>query len=165
MIETTYSVTEAEYVEAQALWCPIAVRKLPGHWLYQGTLILIATCMAWVAHFAPVLSVLAWASSVWLWFIVLNWRKKAIRKYQYSLAAERMQNVSLRIDEGGFHEHKENSGTCFIPWNQFSGWREGKSIFVLGMNLTPIPIPKSCLLPGQQASLRSTLETSIKSRT
>lgn len=164
MIETTYSVTEAEYVEGQALWCPMAVRKLPGHWLYQCTFILIAACMAWVAHFAPLLPVFAWVFSVCLWIITLNWRKKAIRKYQYYLAAECMQNVSLRIDEGGFHEHKENSGTCFIPWNRFTGWREGKSIFVLGMDLMSIPIPKSCLSPDQQAALRSTLETSIKVR-
>lgn len=164
MIETTYSLKQEEFVEAQKLWCPQATKRLPGAWLMTSVYIAFGVLFGLSISQIPI----AIGTALALWFIAFlalaAWRQRLLLKAQYEQMGEAVNDVSLRLDDQGFHDFKEGSGSCSIAWRRFTGWREGTNVFILGLNLQFITIPKAALSPDQQNELRSLLQTSIHPR-
>jgi len=164
VIETTYSLTQGEFAEAQALWCPQATKKLPGAWLMTSIYIAFGVVFGLSLSQIPVGIGIAFA----LWFIAFlalaTWRKRLLVKFQYEQMGESARDVILRLDDVGYHDYKEGSGSCTIAWKRFTGWRESPNIFVLGLNLQFITIPKAALSEDQQSELRALLQSSIHAR-
>jgi hypothetical protein len=159
MIAVTYTISEANFNEAQKLWCPTASRNLPGRHLILGVSVILGGFIGWSLHFLP-----AWLSgciggSLLVLILVTQWRKKALRRYQFSLRAKGFEGVDVWIDSDGYRD--ERAGVCggWIAWSSFTGWRETPNIFVLGRDLTFVTVPKSALSADQQAELRSILLT------
>ena len=155
MIDVTYTLSQTEFSEAQKIWCSKQVKKLPGYVLYQVFSVVFGGLVGWSFRYLPIWLIGALSVSMLANVAVYLWRKKAIRRYQYSANAELMEAVQIHIDEVGYRNEK--SGRCggWIAWDGFTGWLENKKIFVLGRNMTFIVIPKAALSTEEQAELRS----------
>ncbi|MDQ2924663.1 MAG: YcxB family protein [Acidobacteriota bacterium] len=157
MIETTFAISEPEFAEAQKMWCPAVVKKLPGRIPYLTIIFSLAALIGWTLHNSPVGYQLAIGFFLIALVVVSKWRKKAITKYQYSLNAERYKEVRAKIDDSGYFDHRPDESNSWLAWSLITGWLEGKTVFVLGMNLNFITIPKRALSSEQQDELRATL--------
>jgi len=164
MIETIYSVTESEFLEASGLWCPQIVKKLPGYVLSQVALGLAGSCVMISLHYLPYGLCFALVISISAWLLLGQWRTKASRKNQYVLFAEGMTDVSVRFDDDGYHDHKDGRGSTWIAWKIFTAWTETPRVFVLGINQNFLTIPKSSLSVDQQDSLRALLRQHTASK-
>ncbi len=164
MVEAVYTVTEQQFVEAAKAYCKPRAKKLPGYVLLQlfsgifvGLSVFITlTNPSWLT--AGVLGSLA------ALLIVQQWRKRAIPTYQASAYAEYNEEVAVRFDEQGFHSSKTGLSTTWVAWPAFTGWMETNSMFILGMKLSWIPIPKSAFSPQQQDEIRNLFFISVQSR-
>jgi YcxB-like protein len=161
MIETTYAISQNEFSEAQKIWCSRELKKLPGRWLIQTVGILLGGFIGWSFKYLPLWLVLAIAALLLAQVAVSMWRKKAIRRYQYSMNAERFQEVEVWIDESGYRDRKSGECEGWIAWKSFTGWRESADVFVLGRDLTFVTVPKRALNPMQQEELRAILKTRL----
>jgi hypothetical protein len=157
MIQTVYAISRSEFVEAQKIWYSLEFKKLPGHWLLQVVSFIFGGFIYWSFRYLPAWLVLALVLSLLAQVLVTSWRKKAIRRYQYSMNAERFQEVEVRIDESGYRDQKAGECEGWIAWKSFTGWRESSEIFVLGRNLSFVTVPKRALAPSEQEELRAML--------
>ena len=164
MVEAAYIVTQEEFTEAQKLWCPRVARKIPGYWPMQLTGTAAGACLGVaIVHLAAQFSVPLVASII-LYFLVIQWRKRAARTYQYEAKGRLHEQVKVRFDEAGYHDEKENHCGGWISWQGFSGWRETSTIFVLGRAVSFITVPKRPLSILQQEELRQLLQNRISNR-
>ncbi len=164
MIEAVYTLTKAEFFEGQQSWCPQAARKLPGHWLIQAVYIAFSLLVFFSIRYLPFWLGIAFALSFACYAFLIVWRKDRLQTIQYRQLEYSVTGISLRADADGYHEYKEGSGSCSIAWKRFTGWREAPNVFVLGMDVRFIAIPKVALSQEQQNELRALLQTSIDAR-
>jgi len=122
MIETAYAISRSEFAEAQKIWCSRELKKLPGRWLIQAVSILLGGFIGWSFKYLPPWLVLAIAVSLLAQVAVSMWRKKAIRRYQYSMNAERLLELEVWIDELGYRDRKSGECEGWIAWKSFTGW-------------------------------------------
>jgi hypothetical protein len=158
MIEITFAISEPEFAEAQKMWCPAVVKKLPGRIPYLVVIFSLAALIGWTLHNSPVGYQLAIGFFLVALVVVSKWRKKAIVKYQYSLNAERYKEVHARIDDTGYHDERPNESHSWVSWSLLTGCLEGSTVFVLGRDLSFITVPKRALSPDQQDELRAMLK-------
>lgn len=162
MVEAAYTVTQEEFTEAQKVWCPQVARQIPGYWLMQIAGVAFGACLGVAivnlrAKFAVPLAV-----TLTLYFLVIQWRKRAARKYQYESKGLVREQVTVRFDDAGYHDEKEEHCGGWISWAGFSGWRETSAIFVLGRALTFITVPKRPFSPQEQEELRDLFRNKIQ---
>jgi hypothetical protein len=165
MIDTTYSISQANFLEAQKMWCSDGYKHLPGRILYQFVSIVFGVLVGWSLRYLPLWMIGAVSVSLIAFYLVGQWRKNAIRKFQYSQNANQMQNMQVQIDETGYRDKKEGISEAWVSWNNFEGWRESKTIFVIGRNLNFVTIPKAGLTAEQEQELRDLLRSSVKATT
>jgi hypothetical protein len=158
MIEAVYTISEREFAEAQKLWCTQAVRKLPGHFILQGVLLSFLVLIVLSVPYLPFWLAMSFSGCMAIFAGLCFWRKKALVKSQYAQMEDRLRSVSVRIDDDGYHDYKQDSGSGWIAWKQFSGWREGSQVFVLGISMNFLTIPKAPLSVDQQNELRTRLQ-------
>jgi hypothetical protein len=161
MIDITFDLSQAEFSEAQQMWCPKELKKLPGRTLYQIISIIFGGFIGWSFQYLPAWLIGALCLSMLANVSLYLWRKKAIRRYQYSANAELMESVKVHIDETGYRNEKSTMCGGWIAWDGFNGWRESKNIFVLGRNLTFISLPKTAMSSAQQDELRTLLNSHL----
>jgi hypothetical protein len=161
MIQMVYTISEAEFSEAQKLWCSRELKKLPGRWLTQGVGVLFGGFIGGSFHYLPLWLVCSLGGSLFALILVGQWRRKAIRHYQYTISAERFNDIEVSIDESGYRDRKAGKSEGWIGWSDFTGWRESANVFILGRNLTFVTIPKRALTAAQQDDLRVTLNTRL----
>jgi hypothetical protein len=164
VIETVYTLTKAEFFEGQRLWCPRAVRKLPGHWLIQGVYVAFSLLILFSVRYLPFWLAIAFALCMASYAVLIVWRKDRVQAIQFDELKDSVREISLRIDSEGYHDQKESMGSCSIAWKRFTGWREGDNVFILGINLQFITIPKTALSEDQQNELRTLLQALINPR-
>jgi hypothetical protein len=157
MIQTAYTISETEFAEAQQIWCTLALKKLPGRWLVLGVSLLMGGFIGWSFQYLPFWLVCALGGSLLAFLFISQWRKKAIRHYQYTTNAEQWSDIEVWIDESGYRDEKLGRCGGWTAWTAFTGWREGTNVFILGRNLFFIPVPKSALTLEQQQELRTML--------
>jgi hypothetical protein len=162
LIETTCSVTKADFLEAHQLWCPRAALKLPGAQLLRAIYIVLLTLLLFSLSHLPIPLIIGFMTCLLAYVVVVYWRKDRVLATQYTQIAEAVKDIALRLDDDGYQDHKEGISSCFIAWSRFSGWREGNRVFVLGLNLQFITIPKVALSQDHQDELRTLLQKSIR---
>ncbi len=163
MIDAVYTVSQSEFTEAQQIWCSRELKKLPGRVLVQVVSIIFGGFLGFGFHYLPRWLSIALGVSLLLIVLVSQWRKKAVRRYQFSLNADRMEAMHIYIDETGYRDEKASVSGGWIAWPGFTGWSEGPNVFVLGRNLNFIPVPKSAIAPEQQEELRALLREHLGS--
>ena len=161
MIDTVYTVSEAEFSQANTIWCGGAARKIPGYVPLQFTYAVFGACIGWSLRYLP----------SWLWIglilsmvavqLIVRWRRKFLKKRQFLHMSGRMAELHVQIDDSGYRDEK--SGCCggWNAWSGYTGWKEGPLVFVLGRNLSFTTVPKAPLSPEQQTELRLLLESKI----
>jgi hypothetical protein len=157
MIDVVYTLSQVEFAEAQRIWCSRELKKLPGRVMVQIVSIIFGGFLGFSFWFLPRWLSFALGVSLLLIVSVGQWRKKALRRYQFSLHADRMEAVHIYIDEMGYRDEKASICGGWIAWQGFTGWSESPNIFVLGRNLTFIAVPKSAIATEQQEELRALL--------
>jgi hypothetical protein len=163
VISTNYAISETEFVEAQKIWCPRELKKLPGRWLLQAVSIVFGGFVGWSFIYLPRWLVVGLCGSLLAQVVVSAWGKKAIRHYQFTLNADRFREVEVEIDESGYRDQKPGVCGGWIDWKDFTGWRESDNIFILGRNLSFVTVPKRALTPEQQQELRKVLSARFSS--
>lgn len=172
MIETTYTLTEAEYRESIMLalryresgqfrkrWLAIvcisalaiSIPAVPFYvWLRYGVSVssysygTLITPLILETYFIYLLSDL----------VTFRALKKRIGKL-FKESSEGQTNVHLRIDELGWHDDTPGIGTTFVEWNAFSKLIESNGMFLL-LRRTPHfhMLPKRVLTPLELTELR-----------
>ncbi len=161
MIDTTYTISEAEFAQANALWCGDAAKKLPGHIPLQITYAIFGACIGWSLHYMPAWLWIALILSMLAVQLIVRWRRKVIRKRQFLHMSGRISDVHVRIDETGYEDEKPDCCRGWNAWTGYTGWREGSLVFVLGRNLSFTTVPKAPLSLEQQDELRALLKSQI----
>ena len=161
MIQTRYVVSRDEWREAQILWAQRACRKLPGtkgvKWIGLLLGIPIGLSLQYIPHWLTALFIFYLVSS----YLFDRWRKKAIREFLYTQATDRGEETDLTVDDDGYRTERPGFNECWMKWRCFTGWREGRSVFVLGRNTQFCIVPKSCLTNEQQVELRDILKSRL----
>jgi len=157
VIKTTYTISEAEFVEAQKVWCAKEARKLPGRSLVFGLSIVLGVCIGLSFTYLPIWLSTAFVLTLAAQIAASYWRKRALRSHAYAVNSKRMEEVRVQIDDAGYQD--ERPGLCggWMKWDSFTGWQEAKSVFILGRNMTFVTIPKRGLESSQQDELRTLL--------
>jgi hypothetical protein len=163
MIDAVYTVSQSEFTEAQRIWCSRELKKLPGRVLVQVVSVIFGVFLGMSFGYVPAWLEIALGTSLLVIVLVCQWRKKAIRNYQFSMNADRMEAVHIHIDETGYRDEKTSVCGGWIAWPSFTGWRESTNVFVLGRNLTFITLPKSAIATEQQEELRALLRQHLGS--
>ena len=161
MIEMVCAVSLAEATEARKLWLPKEVKKLPGHTLVLAASVISGCFLGFSLPYLPLWLRITLSASLLGLVGIIEWRKKAIRKYQHAINAEHRETARVRLDETGYHDEKEGSCRCWIGWSGFSNWREGPNIIILGRKLTYLTLPKAALSKEQLDELRTLLKSKI----
>ncbi len=161
MIETTFTISQDDFIEAQKPWCAREVKKLPGRLLLRNVSIVFGGFVGWSFHYLPVWVALSTATSLLALCLVTQWRKKALRRYQYARRIRIAETAHVRIDETGYHDDRPEMCKCWMAWGTFTGWIETSRVFIMGRDLTYITIPKASLSDEQQGELRALLNQKL----
>lgn len=161
MIETSYTLSEADFQEASQLWCKKEVKKLPGHTMVLCLAVIFGGLLGHAIGHLPLWYGIAVAATAVAWVVLSKWRRKAIAHRQFELMGAEGSDIRVRIDDLGYSDEKAESCGGWIRWAGFSGWRETPRIFVLGRRLHFVTIPKSALTQEQQAELRTLLQRKL----
>ncbi|MGA8937925.1 MAG: hypothetical protein WB439_02055 [Acidobacteriaceae bacterium] len=161
MIEATYSISKAEFTQADSLWCGGAAKKVPGYIVLLITYVVCGACIGWSLRYLPVWLWSALLLSLWAARLILDRRRKFIRKQQYEHFASRASGVHVVIDESGYRDEKPECCNGWNAWGGYTGWKEGPLVFVLGRHLQFTPIPKAPFSTEQQSELRQLLEAKL----
>jgi hypothetical protein len=168
MIDIAYSVTEAEYLEAQSLY----VRRKSGKtvFLLRGVIVLGALVASvrpllatlrdgdpfdWTRFIAPLLF-----AAVFI-FALPYLQRRAFRK-RFKIESANLTNVRMKLSESGMEVDVPGTGHGFLEWSGLSEWLEGKLVFMAIAGYTFRPIPKSALTPQQIDEVRDLLSLYIK---
>jgi hypothetical protein len=161
VIETTYTISQPEFIEAHKMWCSTEYKRFPGRTLQLVLCAFLGGAIGGTIFFSPPWLSVALYLSLFAMIFVSRWRQNAIRKYQFTQNAKQMEEVHVRFDDMGYHDEKADMCGGWIAWGNFSGWREGSTFFVIGRNLTFVTVPKAALTPEQQQELRSLLQSRL----
>lgn len=162
MIEGTYTISELEYTEARKAWGPQELRKVPGYWAMQLVGAAFGACFGFSLFRLPLTLAIALSTTFLLYLGILEWRKRAARSYQYRVKHDPSETISIRLDEVGYHFHKEPACGGWLGWSHFTGWREAENTFVLGHGLVYIGIPKRSFSIEVQKEIREMLRARIQ---
>jgi YcxB-like protein len=94
-------------------------------------------------------------------FIWLRWsRIQAAQRNAFS----KMNDVQgfASIDANGISTSSASGATSFVPWRDFSGWKEGKDVFTLTKAKSFQVLSKRGLSETELGDLRSLLRTQIR---
>jgi len=126
-----------------------------------GAYYLMAAVTGLSLHYLPIGFEIAICAALALVIGVPYWRRLEIRKYLYAQATDRNEAVDLRIDETGYYSSRPGFNECRMTWRCFTGWKEGKSVFVLGRGIQMCIVPKKPFSSDQQVELRSLLTANV----
>jgi len=165
MIDITYSLSEAEYLDGYKIWAKLQLKTYPGRVLVQIASAVFGVFIGLSLHLLPTWLWIGLIASYGLLYFVCWWRKKVIRKHLYAQSKENWQNMHVKFDELGYQSELPGMSGGWIRWARFTNWREGKLVIILGYDVHFIPIPRSALAPEQQDELRLLIASHVKSST
>jgi hypothetical protein len=164
MIEAVYTLTEEEFIEGSKIWCPQAVKKVPGYWPLQIFFFAFCAGIGLGLHYYPPKFQVVMAVLFFGWLGISQWRRSAARKYQYQSKSNQREEVSVKLDDVGYHDNK--AGVCggWIAWSGFTAWRETENIFLLGRDLNYVSIPKRPFTEEQQDEIREMIRANVQGK-
>ncbi len=130
---------------------------------WYGTLILVGIEWAAISRLVdgkpiqPIWLVLLLAPPFILWFYWSR-TKMAVQKAASNLSEGK---GSASIDGSGLHTSSSTGATSFLPWSEFSGWKEGTDVFILTQGKSFRAFTKRGLSDAELEQLRSILRSQI----
>ena len=161
MIDVRYSVTQEEFQQAQKLWCPAQIKKVPGRYLVLGLGITLGVLVGWSLHYLPL-----WLSSsiyglMLATYFAQRWRRRKALVFQYDRMRKDLEDISVRFDDVGYHYAREARHEGSWMWPAFTGWREGPLVVVIGRGLSFVTVPKRALNAQEMETLRTLLGRNV----
>jgi hypothetical protein len=167
MIDIRYTVSKAEYIEAQRLFIKRKRRKS----LYSRLVlyvIFVAACayalltskdqMQGASVFVGTAAFIVFA------VVVLN---RSLQKFalgkRFATESKFLSGVHLILDDTSIRGDVEGIGEAVTQWGAYTGWVEGPAVFAIIGGFTFRPIPRRVLSPDQQSELRDLLTRHIVS--
>ncbi len=130
---------------------------------WYASLLLIVIVWAEIARYVsgkPVQASAAGLVLIPVFFLWLYWFRTqgAVRK-----AASELSDTqgTASIDGKGISAYSSTGATSFVPWSQYSGWKEGQDVFTLTTGKTFRVLAKRGLSEGEIEQLRSTFHAQI----
>jgi hypothetical protein len=156
MIETSYSLTENEYIEAQFLYQRKKSKR--AQIMRYALIAILAGSFVTILLTAPAANLLTPIAAIPAVFLVMLIflpliQRRAFRK-RFKTEAVNCTNVEVRLDDDGYHGDVAGVGSGTIRWEAFSMFAESPNVFLLLRGFTFHPIPKRALLPWQQDELK-----------
>ena len=160
MIDFQFTLTQAEYIEAQKLymssnksWKRLRI-ILMGVLLLSFTVLLLSLRSGTGAVAFQQLKALI-ILMVFLFFVPLlqrfGFRKRFLKE------RKNLTNVTVIIDEVGFHSDIPGIGGGVAEWAGMDGWQEGKKVIMLRSGLLMRLFPKSSLSETEMVDVRKLL--------
>ena len=160
MIDIHFTLTEAEYLEAQKLytssnksWKRVRV-ILIVILLLSVTVVLLSLPNGKGAEVIQQLRPLA-VIAIFLSLLPL-WKKWGFKK-RFLTERQNLTNVNLIIDDSGYRANIPGIGEGVAEWGGMDGWQEGKSVIVLRSGLLMRLFPKAPLREAQIDEVRKLL--------
>ena len=165
MIETTYTLSEPEYFEAQQLYLK-SVRRW-GALTVNGFSAFLLVCFSIViatnpAHFRALQTTGAVPGILLLAFALsLPWLSRRALKKRYLVERSGLTDIHVMLTEEGYRVVTASQGAGDIPWTGLSSYIESQSLFLLLQGFTFRAIPKRALDEGQITEVRRLITTHL----
>jgi HAMP domain-containing protein len=132
-----------------------------GNW--YATLLLIAITWAEIARLVDRKPIRAASLGLLLIPIFFLWFSRNRAQSRLRTAAAQLSDTqsSVSIDEKGITAASPTGAIGFVPWRDYSGWKEGKDVFTLTTDKSFRVLPKRGLNEGDLEQLRSMFRTQI----
>lgn len=156
MITTTFTVREAEYIEAQQLY----LRTTSVNRVRYGLLAVLVFSLISVLVTAKDIPPADWAKGagpVGLIALLVSFpvlQKRSFRK-RYLIEAAALTDVTVQLDESGYRSQAPGQGAHETPWSAFTSYAEGGAIFVLFRGYSFNAIPKRALSETDRDAARA----------
>jgi hypothetical protein len=165
MIETFFTLTEAEYVECQRLY----LRQRPKRsrrWdlllcviFLIGIFILVRTRQsAWDALIFVIIGGIGGAA---LGFVMKEVLQARSFKRRFETASRMLTDAHLSFDDSGIRSKIDGIGEGKTEWNACTSWLEGKNVLLILYGHSFSPIPKRALSEESKQELRDLLSRKI----
>jgi hypothetical protein len=166
MINIHFTITEAEYLEAQDLFTREQNKKMRTWlWLISGASFLIGL-FSLLASPRPIS--LATIPSYAIPMMVMGglplYIKPAVKramKKRFPKEVKNLTNATVQLDDTGYRTSIPGVGEGTADWRGISQWFEGDKVFVLRSGLLMRIVPKSALDDSERSELRSLLSEKI----
>jgi hypothetical protein len=163
-MRVTTEVTPSELNQAiglnrgSAFWFRFFLRNLYSIFLF--------VIIAWldIARFTSGKPVLPASLALLLLPILLIWLRwsRAQTALRKALSTTNDVQGSASIDANGISTSSASGATSFVPWRDFSGWKEAKDVFTLTKAKSFQVLTKRGLSEAELGELRSLLRTQIR---
>jgi hypothetical protein len=95
-----------------------------------------------------------------VFFLWLSWYRtqKSIEK-----GAEQISDIkaSARLEADGIHSTRSSGATSYVPWGDFSSWKEGPDVFTVSKGTTFMLFSKRGLGDAGEQEVRSLLSANV----
>jgi hypothetical protein len=117
-----------------------------------------------IARFTSGKPVLPASLALLLLPVLLIWLRWSRTQAALRKAASGMSDMqgSATLDANGLSVSSASGATSFVPWRDFSGWKEGKDVFTLTKAKSFRVLTKRGLSEAELGELRSLLRTQIR---
>ena len=166
MIETMFTLTKAEYIEAQSLFARDDLR-LSRKWRWPLAVLFFA--MAFVSVMTsqrplglgsiPVYTFPLFVMAVVLICIGPLMRRGFAKRYEKEKS--NLTNARIWLDDVGYHYDVPGIGAGVAEWAGIQTWREGEQVFMLRSGYLLRVLPKSALSPYEQHQVRELIAAKV----
>ena len=165
-IDTVYTLTEEEYLEAQSLYIREKHKIIPYiRWGFVVIPILLVAVVVFnsskMGQIFPPVTLIGSLVPVLIFGAVLPLSQKRALQKRFVIEKPNMTNVHLHMDEDGMRANVPGVGEGSIQWPAFSLWLEGNRLFILINAFMFRPIPKSALAQDEIDVLRQFLQAHV----
>lgn len=151
VIETHYSVTEEEYLEAQLLY----LGRQQKRFRRMRIVLVVILSLSFLSVFFTKVTIDPTAPGlyivipIYLLLLFSPWIEKRNLRRRYVVEQGNFKDVGLRVDERGIHSDVPHVGQADIEWAAYSLLLESPRLYALVRNFTLFLIPKRALSPMQ----------------
>ncbi len=147
----------------------IRLNRNKRYWLnlflanWYATILLIVILWAEIARIVagkPIQLASLWIVLIPVFFLWLYWYRT---QSSISKAASELSDTagSASLDSDGIHATASTGATSFIPWSQYSAWKESTEVFTLTTGKTFRVFSKRGLSESEVGQLRSLFQSQV----
>jgi hypothetical protein len=155
VIETRFTLTEAEYIEAQRAYAKASgtMRRL-NLFLYGIPIVIIVAFATNPAPSSILRDPRALIPAVIVVVLLLSpWLQTRSWKKRFRLESSNLTDVSVQIDESGYFSSASSQGEARIFWTAFTSYVETTNMLLLIKGFSAQMLPKRALISAQTAEL------------
>jgi hypothetical protein len=149
VVETTFTLSEEEYIEAQRLYIQSTNPGLKWQLRLVGGIILLSFAFVFMTNLHQLSTLLSakliLPGSLLAILLLSPWLQVRAFRKRYRVEMPGLTNVHIRIDEIGYHSTVSGQGKGEIPWGAFTSFGETPTVLALFKGYAFYAIPKRTL--------------------